>query len=451
MRSGKNSIHIFSRSEKSSDNRLLNGRIVGLRSRNEGGIILEIYDGVGVINCYSLKNHRVGRGDIVSLILKKSGSERLVHDLRVITKAERQFPSQDELNRLGLDYRRKHHEISMVLNGTKKTFEQRSKIISFIRSFLENRGFVEVETPYLQSVPEIAPVPDFVTETPRHFRALHLRITNTEYMRRLLVAGFDKIYQLGRCFRDEKSSFKHHPEFTQLTFGVANHNYDYLIDLIEELVYQAALKVVGKTRFSFKGREVDLTPPWERRTMRDAIIEFAELDIEDYPDNGDLAKKMEEMGMNPPRDLEFSGFLIRNALIDRMVEDFVVPNMIKPTLVKEYPYCLGGPAKEVEGKSEYKQRCEAFAGTMEIANVSTPQNDYRKLKKWYDETLQQKIESGWLNQELDEDYLFAMSCGIPLCTTGGLGVDRLLMLILEKNDVKDVMLFPWKEVKEVTS
>lgn len=448
MKPDKNAVSKFSRKVSLDETTVLNGRIVRICHETKNLIVLEIYDGHSVVICHSPKNYQVGRGDIVSLVLKEINSERMVHDLKVVTKAEKQFPSLNDLESFGVEFRRKHQEVSMILDGTKEIFERRSKVISFIRAFLEGRDFLEVETPYLQSVPEIAPVPDFITELPRHFMPFHLRITNTEYMRRLLVAGFNKIYQLGRCFRDEQPSFKHHPEFTQLTFGVAHHDYSYLIDLIEELVYQVALNVIGKTSFRFREHELDLTPPWKRKTMREAIIEFAEIDIEDYPENGDLAKKMEDMGVNLPHDVKFSGFFARNALIDKVVEDFVVPNIIQPTFIVEYPYCLGGPAKEVEDKPAYKQRCEAFAGTMEIANFSTPQNHYTKLKKWYDETLRQKIESGWLNQELDDDYLYAMSCGIPLCTTGGLGVDRLLMLLLEKNDIKDVMLFPWKELRK---
>lgn len=425
----------------------LNGRIVGIQPETEGGFVLEIYDGQNIVKCCSLKNCEVNRGDLVSLTLNEIKSEQVIDDLEIVTRAERRIPLATELESLGIEFRRKHHEVSMILDGTKKTFEQRSKVISFIRSFLETRGFLEVDTPYLQSVPEIAPVSDFITQPPRYFETFHLRITNTEYMRRLLVGGFDRIYQLGKCFRDEQPSFKHHPEFTQLTFGVANNSYDYLIDMLQELVYQTALNVFNKTRINFRGQQVDLTPPWKRITMREAIIEFAGIDIEDFPEDEGLAKKIKEIGVNLTEDVKFSGFLARNALIDRLVEDFIVPSVIQPTFIKEYPYCLGGPAKEVKERPIYKQRCEAFVGTMELANVSTPQNDYQKLKKWYDETLIQKKETGWHNQELDDDYLYAMSCGIPICTTGGLGIDRLLMLLLEKDDITDVILFPWKEAR----
>jgi len=430
--------------ERSNQMAILKGRITGICPRDEATNVLEIYDGSNYINCLSPKGYSASPGDIVSLRLEEHSVEKVVCGLEILTRAERRLPTRSELEYRGVDFKRKQPEVTMILDGSKQVFEYRGRVISFIRKFLESRGFIEVETPYLNIAPEISPVPDFVTERPRNFMPFHLRITNTEYMRRLMVAGFDEVYQIGKCFRDEKSSFKHHPEFTQLTFGVAYQNYNFLIDLTEELIHQAAEKIVGKTKFNFRGQEIDLTPPWRRMTMRESIEKFAGIDIEKYPSNEELSKRMEEMGMNPPHEFLFSGFLIRNALIDKLVEDFVVPHMVQPTFIKEYPYCLGGPAKEVEGKSGYKQRCEVFVGTMEIANYSTPQNDFKKVKMWYDETLQQKIESGWKNQFLDEGYLFAVSHGIQPCATGGFGIDRLLMLLLEKDDIKDVILFPEK-------
>ncbi|MCL2431659.1 amino acid--tRNA ligase-related protein [Candidatus Bathycorpusculum sp.] len=438
-------------SRKSSENENTNltqivGRVVKSEIDNiNTGLIIDIFDGTSIVQCHLPKRQEIQRGDIVSITMSRVNQENTVHYMKVLTKAEIQVPTHDELCSLGREFRLKHPEVDMILNNTIDTFKRRSKCISFMRNYLETQEFIEVDTPYLQSIPEIAPVADFITQQPKNYEKMHLRITNTEYMRRLLSGGFTRVFQIGKCFRDEAISYKHHPEFTQLTFGIAGHTYEDLAKLIEDMIYQTVERTIGKRKVTFGENELNMEPPWARKTVREALIEYADIDVEMYPNDNDLAKKIRDIGVELKTESQFSGFLARNALIDKLVEEFVVPKLIQPTFLIEYPYCLGGPAKEIEKRPAYKQRGELFAGTIEIANFSTPQNDYCKLKKWYDETLIQKIEAGWNDQELDEDYLYAMRLGIPICTTGGLGIDRLLMLLLEKANINDVILFPWKD------
>ena len=337
----------------------------------------------------------------------------------------------------------------MIVNTSlKQTFLDRNKINSLIREFYKTKGFTEVETPFLVPFPEIAPVRPFVTEEPKYSQKADLRLTNTEYMRRLMVAGFEKVYQLGKCFRDEPASFKHLPEFTQLTFGIAHEDYNSLMENIEQLAYSLAMKMNNKHQLNFRGQMIDLTPPWRRVSVRGALIDHTGVDIECFDDPKDLREEIVRCGFAVPEKYEYGGFLMMASLVDKLVEDNVFNRLVQPTFLCEYPWYLGGPAKELESNPKYKKRSEVFIAGVELANISTPQNDPLKIRRWYDETLKLKQQSGWRNQILDEPYLHAIDQGIPLCATGGLGVDRLVMFILEKERVEDVVLFPWRVYKE---
>jgi len=387
-------------------------------------------------------------GDIIEVSSNKFDGIIISSSIRVITRPLVQLLRKDEREKMSDDFKKRHRDIGMIVDEElKKRFIQRSKINSLIRKFHEDKGFIEVETPILVPFPEIAPVKPFITEEPRYSQRCDLRITNTEYIRRLIVAGFDKVYQLGKCFRDEPLSFKHFPEFTQLTFGIAFNDYSALMKHIEELLYTINIEVNNNSIINFKRQKLDLTPPWQRISVKSALIEYADIDIDKFNDPDDLCREIVSKGLAIPKKFEYGGFLKMAAVVDKLVEDHVVGKLIQPTFLCEYPWYLGGPAKELDDNSNYKKRSEVFIGGMELANISTPQNDPLKLRKWYNDTMALKQESGWKNQVLDEPYLHAMDHGIPICATGGLGVDRLMMLILRQENIEDVLLFPWRKLK----
>jgi lysyl-tRNA synthetase class 2 len=392
-------------------------------------------------------------GDIMGVEAKNSnGNPLIASDFYLITKSLHPLPNAVTWENEDVNTQRKHQEMALLLDPeVKQTVVKRSQANRFIRHFFDSRGFVEVETPYLVPEPAIAPVKSFVVSNSKHVQPMDLRIANTEYIRRLLVGGFERVYQLGKCFRNEPASWKHDVEFTQLTFGIAYAGYTALMELIETLAPALANEIVGTTQVRFGKYDINLTPPWRKITIKDAIFEQTRIDIDECPDSESLSQKMKELGFGRPETFEYGGFLIRAKLLDYLVDEYVCPDLIQPTFLCEYPYELGGPAKEIEDKPNYKKRCEIFIAGMEIANISTPQNDPLKMRKWYNETLALKVESGWQNQHLDEPYLQAIDLGIPISTTGGLGLDRLLMLILNKEDIRDVNLFPWKEYREPDS
>lgn len=388
-------------------------------------------------------------GDIVEVSSGNLSGFVKSSSIRVITKALVQLPGDAEWERLSDDFKKQHKEIGMIVKkDLKKIFTQRSKVNALIRKFYESKGFIEVETPILEPFPDIAPVNPFVTEESGNSQKCRLRITNTEYMRRLIVAGFDKIYQLGKCFRDEPVSFKHFSEFTQLTFGISFDDYNALMKNIEELSCMINIEINGSSIINFQGQKIDLTPPWERRSVRSVLIDYAGIDIEKFTNPDDLCKEMVKLGFAVPKKFEYGGFLKMAALVDMLLEDYVIGKLVQPTFLCEYPWYLGGPAKEIDDNCKYKKRSEVFIAGIELANISTPQNNPLKVRRWYKDVLAIKQESGWNDQSLDESYLYAMDQGIPLCTTGGLGVDRLMMFVLGQESIEDVLLFPWRKSKK---
>jgi lysyl-tRNA synthetase, class II len=421
---------------------IISGRI--LNKNNEGFIL---YDGSDTVWVESSEN-LVQTGDIVEIFSEVFKEKILFPKIKIITKSLAKLPSTNEWESMSKESKAKYRDIGMIIvPEIKQVFINRSRINSSIREYFENDGFIEVETPILVSYPEIAPVRPFVIEEPRYIQSLDLRITNTEYIRRLMVAGFEKVYQLGKCFRDEPCSFKHHQEFTQLTFGIAYTDYFTLMKSIEELTYKLAIKIKGSPIITFGGTDIDLTPPWKRIRVRDALLEYTSIDIDKFNSHEDILKEMKDKGLKPPIKYDYGGFLKMANIVDNLIEEYVIDKLVQPTFFYEYPYYLGGPAKEIEDNKSYKKRCEVFIKGIELANVSTPQNDPLKIRAWYKDTLKLKQESGWKNQILDEPYLHAIDQGIPLCATGGLGVDRLMMFLLEKTDIEDVILFPWRKVQ----
>lgn len=425
----------------------IGGRIVQ-KSIENNREYFEVNDGSGsvLVEIPDITNAQIG--DIIQVTSNKYDGRINSPEIKVITKSVVELPDKKQWKKKDSEFQKKHRDIGMIIDSDlKQTFIDRSRINSLIREFYSNRGFVEVETPFLVTYPEIAPVRPFTVEDPKFSQKTDLRLTNTEYIRRLMVAGFEKVYQLGKCFRDEPASFKHQPEFTQLTFGIAYEDYKSLMNNIEQLVYSLAIEIKERAIIKYKEKEIDLTPPWNQITVRDSLIEYTGIDIQRFNDPKELRKEIIKSGFSATEEYEYGGFLMMATLVDNLVEENVFDKLIQPTFLCEYPYYLGGPAKELDNDPNYKKRSEVFIAGVELANISTPQNDPLKIRKWYNETLKLKQENGWKNQRLDEPYLHAIDQGIPICTTGGLGVDRLMMFLLEKDKVEDVTLFPWREYK----
>lgn len=344
-----------------------------------------------------------------------------------------------------IDKRRALPEYDFIFDTDRgKALQLRPRLIKATRQFLQEQGFLEVDTPFLVPYPDIAPVPPVRISDGQHVPAGDLRIANTEFMRRLLVSGFDRIYQLGRCFRDEKPSPKHEIEFTQLTFGISFATYETLMDLIEKLICHL-LSSIGRRDYviTYQGKIIAFNPPWPRVTVQRGLMGVMGINVLACRNQADLEQAIRNAGYQVPKVASgYGGMLAQARLLDAVIDEYLVPTFDGPTWLCEYPYYLGGPAKEILDRPQVKMRAELFVKGMEIANISVPQNDPTKVRAWYEQMFQLKCEKGWDTPYLDEPYLHSMEIGIPVATTGGLGFDRLLMILLDAADIRDVVLFP---------
>ncbi len=332
-------------------------------------------------------------------------------------------------------YRQRYADLA-VNPHVREIFRTRARIVRALRDYLDNLGFIEVETPILQPIYGGAAARPFVTHHNQLKQDLYLRISFELYLKRLLVGGFERVYEIGRDFRNEGVSFKHNPEFTQLEFYIAYADYQSVMDMTEEMLRYAAQHALGKTTFTYQGHEIDLGKPWRRLNLRDAILEYGNIDIADYPDAGSLAAAMRARGMETKPDTP------RGKLIDALLGDFVEPNLLQPTFLYDYPRDISPLAKSKPGDPSTVERFEGFMGGMELCNAFTELNDPLDQESRFLE-MGRAYEAGDEERHpVDEDYLNAMRYGMPPNGGFGMGIDRLTMLFTDSASIREVILFP---------
>ncbi|MEK6793080.1 MAG: amino acid--tRNA ligase-related protein, partial [Nanoarchaeota archaeon] len=322
------------------------GRVLDVKTSGKT-TTFELYDGSDrvLVETESIPG-ALQRGDIVEVSSDSYNGAVSSSNVRLITKSLAHLPTMQEFEEKEDEYRKKHRDIEMIVNHSlKDTFVKRSRINSLIRRFYGDREFIDVETPFLLPYPEISPNKAFSTEEPKFSQKADLRRTNTEYIRRLMVAGFEKVYQLGKCFRDEPTSFKHLPEFTQLTFGIAYEDYNALMKNIEELTSMLCMDINGHHSVNFRGQTLDFTLPWKRISVRNALLQHTGIDIEKFDNPKELSREAQRAGLEVPREYKYGGFLKMAILVDKLIEDNVNNKLVQPTFLCEYPWYLGGPAK----------------------------------------------------------------------------------------------------------
>ncbi len=381
-------------------------------------------------------------GDIIgvkgSMLRTKSGEPTVrVEDFTLLAKSLRPLP--EKWHGLGdIDKRYRQRYLDLIANtAAKEIFQVRSQVISAIRGFLNQRGFLEVETPLMQPSAGGALARPFTTYHHALDQDFYLRIALELHLKRLIVGGFDKVYELGRVFRNEGVSTKHNPEFTMLESYEAYADYNDVMNMLEEMVYEVAQQVLGTDKVQFGDNTLDLKPPWRRINLRDAIMEYSGIDFVQYPKAPSLRAKMREMGLEVDPGKNWA------RLVDELISTFVEPNIIQPTFILDYPVSMSPLAKTKLDNDRVVERFEVFAGGMEIANAFTELNDPVEQRKRF---IQQQKERGKGEGEevetIDEDFLLAMEYGMP--PTGGLGVgiDRLVMLLTNQQSIREVILFP---------
>jgi len=332
-------------------------------------------------------------------------------------------------------YRQRYADLA-VNPEVRKVFKQRADVITALRKFLDDRDFIEVETPILQPIYGGAAAKPFVTHHNQLKQELFLRISFELYLKRLLVGGLDRVYEIGRDFRNEGVSYKHNPEFTQLEFYQAYADYNVIMTETEEMIAFVADQVLGTRQVQFNGADIDLTPPWKRVELREGILEKTGIDIATTPDAEELAAVMQAKG------LKFKPGSTRGKLIDGMIGDFLEPTFIQPTFLYDYPRDISPLAKNKPEDPNIVERFEGFIGGMELCNAFTELNDPIEQEKRFLEMGRAYASDDEERNPLDEDYLRAMAYGMPPSGGFGMGVDRLTMLITGHHSIREVILFP---------
>ena len=428
----------------------LAGRIVSLRAMGKAAF-LDLRDGSGRVQTHlrrDILGERFGLlreldiGDFLGvsgpLFRTRSGEVTVeAHDLAILAKALRPLPEKwHGLRDVEQRYRQRY--IDLIANPeVGEVFVKRSQVIAAIRSFLNGRGFIEVDTPVLVPVAAGALARPFVTHHHTLDETLYLRIATELYLKRLVVGGLDRVYELGRVFRNEGMDQDHNPEFTMLESYEAYADYLDVMVMLEEMISSVALEVLGTTEISYRGQAIDVKAPWRRLSLREEVRDRSDIDIDEYPSAEALSTRIAELGVEVrPRES-------RGRLIDKLVSSMVEPRLLQPTFLVDYPEEMSPLAKRKPEVPGYVERFEAFIGGMEIANSFTELNDPDLQRERL--MAQEEMRAIYQDEEvdrLDEDFLLALEHGMP--PTGGLGVgiDRLVMLLTGQPTIRDAVLFP---------
>jgi lysyl-tRNA synthetase class 2 len=364
-----------------------------------------------------------------------------VNDFKMLAKSLRPLPEKwHGLKDVETRYRQRY--LDLIANKEVcAIFVTRAGIVSALRRFLDERGFLEVETPVLQPIYGGAAARPFVTYHNVLDEDLYLRISDELYLKRLIIGGYERVYEIGKDFRNEGVSHKHNPEFTQLEFYQAYADYSDVMAMAEEMVSYVAQEVVGRTQITYQGSEIDLAPPWQRRSLRQAIKEESGIDYEDHPDAESLYQAIRAIGGNvEPK-------ATRGKLIDALLSNYVEPRLIRPTFLVDYPLEVSPLAKRKPGDPGTVERFEGFAGGMEICNAFTELNDPLDQEERFLAQGRAYEAGDEEAHQMDEDFLVAMSYGMPPTGGFGMGIDRLTMLLTDQVSIREVILFPHLRTK----
>jgi lysyl-tRNA synthetase class 2 len=369
---------------------------------------------------------RTRRGE---LSLRADGWTMLAKSLR---------PPPDKYHGLAdVEQRYRHRELDLIANEeSRDLFVLRSRVVAAVRRFLDERGFLEVETPVLQPLYGGALARPFTTHHNALDRTLFLRIATELYLKRLIVGGLEKVYELGKDFRNEGISHKHNPEFTMLETYEAYADYTDVAAMTEELVAQVARETIGTTTIERDGETIDLSPPWRRMTLRDAILEETEIDIARSTDHDVLATQMAARGLDVGPTAGWG------KLVDELLSKRVEPQLIQPTFVLDYPVELSPFAKPHRSEPGLVERFEGFIGGVEVANAFSELNDPDEQRRRFEQQQRLQAAGDEEAQPFDEDFLFALEQGMPPTGGLGLGIDRLLMMLTGRHSIREVVLFP---------
>ncbi len=426
------------------------GRIVGLRRFGKAAFAL-LQDGADRLQVYLKKDtlgddqHRIAQqldlGDWIGVsgVLFRTKTDEFTVDARTLTflsKALRPLPEKwHGLTDIETRYRQRY--VDLIANPhVQNIFATRSRLTAGIRDFLTDKGFLEVETPMMQPIPGGATARPFVTHHNALKVDLFLRVAPELYLKRLVVGGFPRVFEINRNFRNEGISTIHNPEFTMLEFYMAYADYTDLIALTEELFTSLAQQVLGTTTLEYQGRHIRLDPPWPRWSFRQAILETNQLEaavVQDRAAALEAARKL-DLKVDPAWGLV--------PILTTIFEETVEPKLIQPTFITDYPTEISPLAKRKDSDPSLTDRFELYIAGLEVANAFSELNDPFDQRERFEAQVAQRDAGDEEAHYLDEDYLRALEYGMPPTAGEGIGIDRLVMLFTNQPSIRDVILFP---------
>ncbi|HHV95834.1 MAG TPA: lysine--tRNA ligase [Clostridiaceae bacterium] len=426
------------------------GRIMSKREMGKASFC-DIQDRDGRIQLY-VRINEVGEeayedfrkydiGDIIGVEgevfkTKKGEISVKIDKIKLLAKSLQPLPEKwHGLRDVELRYRQRY--VDLIVNPeVKETFIKRSKIIKSVRKYLDNRGFLEVETPLLNPIPGGANARPFITHHNTLDIDLYLRIAPELYLKRLIVGGLEKVYELGRMFRNEGMSIKHNPEFTMMEVYQAYADYKDMMDLAEGIITTAAMEVTGGTKIVYQGEEIDLTPPWNRITMLEAVKKYAGIDFDQITGDEEARRVAKERGIQVEENAKWGEVL--NAFFEEYVED----NLVQPTIVYDYPVEISPLTKRKPDRPELTERFEIFIVGREFGNAYSELNDPIDQRERFLDQMRKREAGDEEANMIDEDFLNALEYGMPPTGGLGIGIDRLVMLLTDSYSIRDVLLFP---------
>lgn len=464
----RQAIQAFEKDPDGQTRAVVVGRMRSLRDMGKSSFA-HIEDGYGKLQLYfradevgqerySLFKEAFDLGDFIQargeIFRTRTGEISLrVSEFRMLSKAISPLPAAKEEEVDGervvhsafsnpeARYRERYADLA-VNPQVRKIFRTRARIVDALREFLNERDFVEVETPILQPIYGGAAARPFVTHHQQLHQDLYLRISFELYLKRLLVGNLERVYEIGRDFRNEGVDRTHNPEFTQLEFYMAYADYLEVMQLTEEMIAYAAQEALGSTTLTYLGEEIDLSPPWSRQDLRGAILERTGIDIGEHEERESLLAVMQAKGHEPKPGST------RGKLIESLLQTHVEPTLIQPTFIYDYPRDISPLSKSKPGNPRIVERFEGFAGGMELCNAFTELNDPLDQEQRFLEMGRDYDPEDEERHPMDEDYLRAMRYGMPPNGGFGLGIDRLTMLFTDKPSIREVILFPHLRQKE---
>lgn len=420
------------------------GKLIFCKLRDESGDLQVVFTSTQLgSDKYKFVSKLVDIGDFVYLTglifaTKTNETSLLVGEYEVVSKSLLPLPEKwHGLSDVEQRYRRRY--LDLISNPESLGIAKiRSRLVREIRNYFDNLGFYEVETPILQSLYGGALAKPFVTHHNALDIPLYLRIAPELYLKRLIVGGFEKVYEIAKCFRNEGIDQNHNPEFTQIEFYSAYSDYNDLMNLVEDFLPKIILAVGLPLKFKSEGQEVDFTPPYPRAKMRDLIIKWAKIDIEDYPDREGMLKQAELLLKN-----ETDRTADRGKLIDDIYKKFVRPHIVNPIFMIDHPVELSPLAKKKPDNPAYVERFQLLCvGGNELCNAFSELNDPLDQEERFREQVANEKRGNEESMPYDEDFVTALKYGMPPTAGLGMGIDRLVKLLVNAENLKEVILFP---------